>query len=890
MLKLFVKRCVVLPAFAAVCWGTSGLDAAEVPVPARVLKHTAVNGQSFSAVVLKASELPNGIVARDHVILIDTSASQVGEHRQRGYAVLTSLLQSLPETDRVRLFAVDVQAEALDEGFNSPRSTQVQASLDSLQSRVPLGATNLHAVLDTALQAAADRPTDITYIGDGMSTADLIESTELRGLLARLRQRQVPVNSFGVGPQMNLHLLGILAHQTGGLVTYDTPDDAKKTAAEQAVDAKKTVAARDLDAKKTAAEKSLERGQVLAAALQTPVFFPTQMTVTPESASLLPGTPLPMRTDRETIYLTSRALPANTRIVLADGDDQTVSLEWKLAAPIEQPTIAFLPEFARRLEQDGGLSNSLAGLSLMNLAQEDFAQRVAGLVDQGQLALKRGDIRQAAQLAEQVVQVDPSNSEVKALFKTVDRLKVRTVAQVTTDAAPPAAPTPDLEERVNPDPNASLLDNQQVASKVMTEKLRNQVSSAIESARKSDDPDAGLGQLKRVLDAVKSAIDIAPEDRLRLQKQLEGEILQQKNQKEIGEQRRSQALVRRSQIEATQRLAEQLMLDEEKLENLIDRARSLMLEGRHGRDEAYAEAQDVADIAINLRPGESTSSAARFDAESAQQLLRSFRLRARRADQFLETLHQVELSHVPFPDEPPIRFPPAEVWKSLSERRRKWATVDLKKDSPNEQRIQRALLEPTEVAFNDNPLEEALNYLKDLHGIEIWIDKEALSADGIATDTQVNLNLSGISLRSALRLLLEPLLLTYVIEDEVMKITTKVKADEKMSTRVYPVADLVVPIIQLGGGQQGGLGGGQQGGGQQGGGQQGGGGGFGGGGGGFGGGGGGFGGGGRFFSVPAELIAPQAPGQADKIGRATSKQIPQFDNRSIEALKKKRTP
>ena len=293
MLKLFVKRCVVLPAFAAVCWGSSGLIAAEVAAPARVLKHTAVNGHAYSAVVLKASELPKGIVARDHVILIDTSASQVGAHRKQGLAVLTSMLQSLPETDRVRLYAVDVQAEALDEGFTSPRSEEVRASLDTLQSRVPLGATNLRAVLEAALNAApADRPADITYIGDGMSTADLIESAELRELLANLRQRQVPVSSFGVGPQLNLHLLGILAHQTGGLVTFDTT----------------------VDAKKTPEEKALEQGRVLAAALQSPVFFPTQMTVTPESASLLPGTPLPMRTDRETIYLTSQALPANTRI------------------------------------------------------------------------------------------------------------------------------------------------------------------------------------------------------------------------------------------------------------------------------------------------------------------------------------------------------------------------------------------------------------------------------------------------------------------------------------------------------------------------------------------------------------------------------------------------
>ena len=110
--------------------------------------------------------------------------------------------------------------------------------------------------------------------------------------------------------------------------------------------------------------------------------------------------------------------------------------------------------------------------------------------------------------------------------------------------------------------------------------------------------------------------------------------------------------------------------------------------------------------------------------------------------------------------------------------------------SPNEQRILTALGEPTEVAFNDNPLEEALNYLKDLHGISVWIDKEAMSADGIATDTQVNLNLSGISLRSALRLLLEPLALTYVIEAEVMKVTTQKAADKTIVTRTYPVGDL----------------------------------------------------------------------------------------------------
>lgn len=412
-----------------------------------------------------------------------------------------------------------------------------------------------------------------------------------------------------------------------------------------------------------------------------------------------------------------------------------------------------------------------------------------------------------------------------------------------------AVPSSDQELQEVPNPNASLLEDQQEMTRLLTEKLRNQVSHSIESARESDDPAYGLAALKQSLGSVKAAIDIGPEDRLRMQKQLESAIQQQEIKQDQLEQQLTRALERRAQQEAQARMSETALLDEERLENLIDRVRSLMQEGRHGRDEGYAEAQLVADVAIDMRPGEGSSMAARFDAESALQLTRAYRLRARRADEFLEVLHQVELSHIPFPDEPPLRYPPAAVWKALSERRRQWVHVDLKRTSSNEKRIQKALTETTEVSFTDNPLEEALNYLEDLHHIEIWVDRQALQDEGVATDQQVSLVMTGISLRSALRLLLEPLGLTYLIEDEVLKITTQAKADEKLSTRVYPVADLVIPIripqAPMMGGMMGGRGGGM-GGGM---------GGMGGGMGGMGMGGmGGMGGGMGMFSVPAETI------------------------------------
>ncbi len=110
--------------------------------------------------------------------------------------------------------------------------------------------------------------------------------------------------------------------------------------------------------------------------------------------------------------------------------------------------------------------------------------------------------------------------------------------------------------------------------------------------------------------------------------------------------------------------------------------------------------------------------------------------------------------------------------------------------SGNEEKILTTLSDTTEVAFTDTPLEEGLKYLEDLHSVAIWLDKESLTAVKQNTDLPINLQLSGVSLRSTLRLILEPLALTYIIESEVLKVTTQAMADKAIITRTYPVSDL----------------------------------------------------------------------------------------------------
>jgi beta-lactamase regulating signal transducer with metallopeptidase domain len=107
-----------------------------------------------------------------------------------------------------------------------------------------------------------------------------------------------------------------------------------------------------------------------------------------------------------------------------------------------------------------------------------------------------------------------------------------------------------------------------------------------------------------------------------------------------------------------------------------------------------------------------------------------------------------------------------------------------------------ALNSPTEFNFIGTPLTEAINFLAEHHRIPIVIDKLALEDEGISTDVEVNFTISGVTLRSALSLIHEPLGLSWeIIADDGIKITTaEYRAPDPMFAAVYPL-DAVVKSL-----------------------------------------------------------------------------------------------
>lgn len=112
-------------------------------------------------------------------------------------------------------------------------------------------------------------------------------------------------------------------------------------------------------------------------------------------------------------------------------------------------------------------------------------------------------------------------------------------------------------------------------------------------------------------------------------------------------------------------------------------------------------------------------------------------------------------------------------------------------EEPAEEQILLALAKSTTVRFDETPLEEALAYLREEHKVNLWLDRRALREGKINIDEPVTLHLADVRFESVLNLILDPLKLEWLIQDEVLKITTHEGAMASAETVSFDVQNLL---------------------------------------------------------------------------------------------------
>src|SRR6185312_7518280 len=89
------------------------------------------------------------------------------------------------------------------------------------------------------------------------------------------------------------------------------------------------------------------------------------------------------------------------------------------------------------------------------------------------------------------------------------------------------------------------------------------------------------------------------------------------------------------------------------------------------------------------------------------------------------------------------------------------------------------------------PLSEAVTFLQNYTGLNIVLDPKALQDEGLSSASPLSLTANNIRLKTALKLMLKPMGLTYKVEDEVLLITSPQASQSSVIMKPYYVGDLV---------------------------------------------------------------------------------------------------
>ncbi|MBR5711156.1 MAG: VWA domain-containing protein [Thermoguttaceae bacterium] len=712
----------------------------------------AASGEQYFALSVSPSPAETPVTGRNIVIVADTSASIAANYRQQQLETIKSFVGSLnPETDKVCLVASDVDSSALTADFVAPDSEEFNNAYKALEERVPLGAMNI----ESAMKAAQSQPfpagnNSIMFIGSGTSRAKTLTPAQFDGVCKELAAKKLPVNSVQIGPNPDARVLSCLAAKTGGMAIVPSEESNDNV-----------VAAMD-------------------SATSANVIWPDQSSVK-WPASFKPAMEFPpLRTDRDSMIVGTYTgdgaldLTANT----SDGAQSWVAQPANAAEKYD-----YIKELVSMANGSSGLV-PLVSKDDMYKAENAMIDRVNELTRLANSAISAGDMQDAQNLVNELKSLDSQNADIDNLEKLI--AEKGNGQAIALDDGPTDF---DLID------SAGLLDTLDSSMGAITQQQVGEVTRTINDARATlrIDPEGAIQNLKNMREAVRRNADIKAADRDALVRNLEAAIREAQQYGDQMAQRNAEAARRMAEAQDRKILAEQMMTQMEKMNQMGKRFESTC------KEKKYEQAQDLmVDMSNEMSDTDSRLPTAIAGIQWTRNLdnyVKQVQLRSLKQRKTCDALYLSDKSGTPFPDEPPITYPDSTVWARLTaSRRAKYSSMDLAQSGEKEKQIMKALKEPTNIELTESPLKDAIQEIHDQHHINVQID-EAAFKDEMISPEEVTLSVdgNGMSLKAALKIALSAQNLSYVIENECLYITTLTKAKEKCITKVYPVADLVMP-------------------------------------------------------------------------------------------------
>jgi hypothetical protein len=777
-----------------------------------VITYTASDGVKYFAGQIFAKGVSAERRPRDLLILVDVSAGQALGSLPVAKNLVASIAGKAGPEDQIALWTVSNEVKDLSRGFKA--ADKLGDALKALNEEYPAGASNLKKALDGgagAFENRNGRQRVLLFLGDGRSILDPITVANRNDLCAGLVKREIAFFPVPLGHRPDPDNLHGLATGTGGAPIRVLPNDQPELFARR-----------------------------LETTLSAAILYPDKFDMSPDVvAEVFPTKLPPVRSDVPTLVagrLKGGAELSYTVRGTVAGKPAVVTATEKLPAPEADNffLVSMVTQWRNAKDQPALIQASRA----LAHSYEQNMLALRELSAQAQLALQDRKYDQAKTLFEHGLQLNPTDPEAKAGIGIVEKLKdgrltdkdieaqvqlaERNAYRIAKDEKPGSKARGSrvdlvaLNQREAPPPAAQedLLRDQKRRQAVEDQRAAQQVEEAIRQADRllRTDPNGAMEILRRNLENARTNPDLSDAAKAALEGRLDRALRQNETEGRRLSQQINQQLQILAQEQERRKLLQIQLTQEDRIRERLRQYHVLMDQARE--EEAAQRANELRQDLVNQgQPVPPAVNAAYYSALFASNIRELQELRRVRQERFMLTLMQVERSHIPFPDEPPVQFPPAATWRALTgQRKAKYESQSFGPEVPKRMLYLRDKLSEA-VNFDgfDDPkttLQDALDYLTERWDLTFDVLDQAFKAAGYADKSVLSETIAnppiprmrGVSLATVLRKILSRIQTqpgkeaTYIIRRDQIEITTADFAVAEKSIRTYPVADLVVPI------------------------------------------------------------------------------------------------
>ena len=185
-------------------------------------KETGQDGFFLMLVSPTVESNPDEIVAKDVILVLDTSGSMSGEKLAQAQDAVAFVVDNLNNRDRFNIisFSTGVRSYTRDL-VPASEPGNYESFIDNLEA---IGGTNISgALLEAIAQADSNRPTTILFLTDGLATEGIIDTSLLLDTIRSQSEDNVRIFAFGVGDDVDTLLLDSLVQDNSGATTYVRP-------------------------------------------------------------------------------------------------------------------------------------------------------------------------------------------------------------------------------------------------------------------------------------------------------------------------------------------------------------------------------------------------------------------------------------------------------------------------------------------------------------------------------------------------------------------------------------------------------------------------------------------------------------------------------------------